>query len=268
MPILSAALESGLVLFREGLEALLVISALAAFLHRAGMGERTRYLYIGVAMAVFASVAAALAFEVFLGGAHDDRLEAVVMMVAAGLMFYMSGWLFLKQDPKAWQATLRAVADRAVSAGTTLSLALIAFLAVFREGAETILFLHASAAASGGWHVGFWIGIAAATGVLAVVWFAVNAFAARLPLRFIFLATSAFLFVMGLKFVGGAVQELQELQLLAYDPMDLPSSLVDAGLNPTWEAIVPQAAIVILAVIGAALASTRRRKQPAGIAAE
>ncbi|MCB1418189.1 MAG: FTR1 family protein [Notoacmeibacter sp.] len=259
MTMLSAAMESGLILFREGLEALLVISALAAFLHRAGLGERARYLYLGVALAVVASIAAAFAFEYFLGGAHDDRMEALVMIIAALLMLYMSGWLFLKQDPRAWQATLRALADHAVSAGTTASLAVIAFLAVFREGAETILFLHASATANGGWQPGFWVGMVAASGVLAAVWIAVNAFAARLPLRVIFLGTSAFLFVMGLKFIGGAVQELQELQLLAYDEMDLPTTVVDAGINPTWEAIVPQLALIAIAVAAVAYASMKKR---------
>lgn len=258
MPMYSAALESALILFREGLEALLVISALAAFLHRAGIGHKARVLYGGAALALLASIAGAVVFEIFLGGAHDDRLEAVVMVIAAGLMFYMSGWMFLKQDPRAWQAALRGVADRAVSAGTTASLAMIAFLAVFREGAETILFLHASAASSGGWHLGFWAGIAAATAALAVVWVAVNAFAARLPLRFIFLATSAFLFVMGLKFIGGAVQEFQELQLVAYDEIAVPGALVDAGLNPTWEALLPQLLIVVLAAAGAVFALARK----------
>ncbi|MCB1384002.1 MAG: FTR1 family protein [Notoacmeibacter sp.] len=259
MTMTSAALESGLILFREGLEALLVISALAAFLNRAGLGTRVRHLYVGVALAVLASIAAAVAFEVFLGGAHDDRMEAIVMVVAALLMFYMSGWLFLKQDPRAWQATLRALADHAVSAGTTLSLVLIAFLAVFREGAETVLFLHAGATAADGWSYGFWAGLAGATACLALIWIAIDAFAARLPLRAIFLATSAFLFWMGLKFIGGAVKELQEMQLLAYDEMDLPAMIANSGINPTWEAIIPQLFIVGIAFGAVIYAFVRRR---------
>ena len=59
------------------------------------------------------------------------------MLLASMLMLYMSGWLFLRQNPAAWNATLRRSAERAISSGTSLSLASIAFLAVFREGGET-----------------------------------------------------------------------------------------------------------------------------------
>lgn len=254
MPMLSVAAQSGVILLREGLEAILVISALAAFLRRAGAHDKTRMLYGGAILAILASIAGAIVFEVFLGGAHDDRFEAVVMAVAAVLMFYMSGWLFLRQDGRAWQRGLRDIADRAISAGTTLSLAAIAFLAVFREGAETILFLHALANSTGGWTAGFWGGLVAAGLALVAVWVAVDAFAARLPLRPLFLVTSAFLFVMGLRFVGAAVLELQELQYMAYDEVAMPDALVALGVNPTLQALGIQALIALIAIGGVAVA--------------
>lgn len=260
MSMFSLAAQSGLILLREGLEALLVISALAAFLHRAGAGEKRKVLYLGAGFAVLASIAGAIVFEIFLGGAHDDRVEAVVMLVAAALMFYVSGWLYLKQDPRAWQAGLRDIADRALSAGTTLSLGAIAFLAVFREGAETILFLHALAVSAGGWNAGFWIGLACAALGLAAIWVGIDAFAARLPLKPLFLATSAFLFVMGLRFVGGAIQELQELQLLAYTESPVAGLMDALGFNPTVEALAVEGMLVALAVAGAVFARAKARR--------
>lgn len=266
MPMFSVAVQSGVILLREGLEALLIISALAAFLKRAGAGDRVTALHGGAGLAVLASIAGAIIFELFLGGAHDDRVEAGVMAVAAALLFYVSGWLFLKQDGRAWQQGLRDVADRAISSGTTATLAAIAFLAVFREGAETILFLHALAGSGGGWSFGFWAGLAGAMLVLAALWVAIDRFSARLPLRPMFLLTSAFLFIMGLRFVGGAVQELQELQLLGYDEVAMPEALVGAGINPTIEALALQGVIIVLAVAGALWAHFRRGEAAAAAA--
>lgn len=267
MPITSIALQSGSILLREGLEALLVISALAAFIERAGAHHHLRTLYWGAAAAVLASFGAAAVFEFYFSGAHDDRLEAIVMLLAALLMLYMSGWLILKQDPRAWQAELRQAADRAIQSGTEVSLGLIAFLAVFREGGETVLFLHALAKTGGGWSFGFFLGLAIAALMLAVLFVAIRAFAMRLPLRPLFVATSAFLFVMALKFVGGAVQELQEMQFLDVTAVDLPGWLTDLGANATLEAIAAQGGIALVAVLGTLLAQWRQRGGAARLAA-
>jgi len=245
---LSVALQSASILLREGLEAMLVIAALAAFLRRSGAVAELKAVYLGATLAILASVLAAVVFDLFLGGAHDDRLEAVVMLLASALMFYMSGWLFLRQNPGAWNATLRRSAERAISSGTSLSLASIAFLAVFREGGETVLFLHALARSSGGWSAGLGIGLLAALVGLLALYAAMQWLAFRLPLRPVFLLTSAFLFLMGLRFIGGAIQELQEQALLSYDDVTVPDWLLSLGVNPTWEAFAAQFAVAAIAV--------------------
>ncbi len=140
--------------------ALLVIAALAAFLRKAGEESGVRALYVGAASAVLASIVAAALFQIFLNGAHDDRVEALVMVAAAALMFYMSGWLFLRQDGRAWTAELKRTASRALDSGARWSLGAIAFLAVFREGAETVLFLHALGMSEGGWNLSHTLGLA------------------------------------------------------------------------------------------------------------
>jgi len=246
----SVALQSASILLREGIEAMLVISALAAFLRRAGATLELRAVYTGAGSAVIASVLAAIVFDVFLGGAHDDRMEAAVTLVAAALMFYMSGWLFLRQDPRAWNAALQASAKRAMGAGASTSLGLIAFLAVFREGGETVLFLHALARANGGWTGGFFAGLLAALMLIVAIYVAMQWLALRIPLRPIFLLTSAFLFLMGLRFIGGAIQELQEQTIVPYDGVTLPDWVLALGINPTWEALSAQLAVAIIAIAG------------------
>src|SRR6266571_5316343 len=263
---LSVALQSASILLREGVEAMLVIAALAAFLRRSGAVAQLRAIYLGAALAIIASVLAAVVFDLFLGGAHVDQQEAVVMLLASVLMLYMSGWLFLRQNPAAWNASLHRSAERAVSSGTALSLASIAFLAVFREGGETVLFLHALARSSGGWNASLNVGLLAALVGLFALYGAMQWLAFRLPLRPVFLLTSAFLFLMGLRFIGGAVQELQEQAILSYDALAAPDRLLALGVSPTWEGFGAQ-----FAVAGVAVASTLvmyYRRPAAMVAAE
>jgi high-affinity iron transporter len=248
---LSSALQAGVILLREGLEALLVIAALAGFLRRAGADGAIRTLYAGAGAALVASVGAAIAFSLFLNGAHDDRIEAGVMILAAALMLYMSGWLFLRQDGRTWTQEMRDQASRALSSGTLWSLGLISFLAVFREGAETVLFLHALAASEGGWNLAHLAGLSGAALCLAGLFLVIENFAVRLPLRPVFLATSALLFVMSLRFIGGAIQELQEQQILDVHPFNTLSEWIIAlGFNATWEALGTQLVIGLVAAVG------------------
>ena len=262
---LSVVLQSAVILLREGVEAMLVIAILAAAFHRAGQGRAVRLLGAGAATAILASLAAAVVFALHFNGAHDDRMEAAVMLLAAGLMFYMSGWLFLKQDPAALAASLKAGAHRAMASGASLPVFAIAFFAVFREGAETILFLHALAQTSGGWSGSLLAGLALAALALAALYVAMQRLAMRVPMRPVFLVTSALLFVMGLRFVGAAVQEFQEQALLPFDEVGA-KVLTPLGFNPSWEAIAPQLAIVAIAIVGLLVA--RRRSGAAPAAAE
>ena len=254
----STFVQAFTILFREGLEALLVIAALAAFLRRSGAGERIATIYLGAAAAGLASLGMAWIFETYFDGNHSDLFEAGVMLAAAALMFYMSGWLFIRQDPRAWQADLNRLAERALGAGTVLSLAGIAFLAVFREGAETILFIHALAKSASGFDGSLLAGLAAAAVALAAVFVAMQWLALRLPLRPIFIVTSAFLFLMGLKMIGDAFQELQEQTIISVHDNGVPAFVTSLGFNGTWEALGTQGAILLVALAAGFVLLARR----------
>jgi high-affinity iron transporter len=258
----TAFFEAAMILLREGLEAILVLAALGAYLTRTGAGDRLKGLYIGGGVAVLASALVAWLLEVFNNGMHNDMIEAIVILFAAGLMFYVSGWLYLKQDPRAWQAYIQSQSDRVVETGSRWAIAVLAFLAVFREGAETALFLHATARTHGGWTTGVVGGIAAGFVGLAVLYVVINQSSRRLPLRSVFLFTSGFLFLMGLKFVGEAIQEFQEQALLGVHSAPAEQSLRAVGLNASWEAVGVQAAILLIAAAGMVL--MRRGRGAAG----
>src|ERR1051325_3460902 len=154
----SAFIQAAVILLREGLEAMLVIAALAGYLTRAGSGNRVSALYGGALAAVGASIVAAWLFAVLNSGEHSDVLEGGIILLAASLMLYVSGWLMVKQDPKGWQDYLAHKAEGALGQDTVWAVAALAFLAVFREGAETRAVINTLATTEGGWSAGLFAG--------------------------------------------------------------------------------------------------------------
>ena len=244
----SAFIQAAVILLREGLEAMLVIAALAGYLTKAGAGHRIQALYGGALAAVGASIVAAWLFAVLNSGEHSDILEGIIILVAAALMLYVSGWLMVKQDPRGWQDYLAHKADSALSQDTVWAVGALAFLAVFREGAETVLFINALATTEGGWSAGLFAGLAAATAGLVVLFYFINLIARKLPLRPLFIVTSAFLFVMAIKFIGEAVQEFQEQAIITVTEVKGSAFLSAIGLNPSMEALSIQGLVILFAL--------------------
>ncbi|MBR1269571.1 FTR1 family protein [Bradyrhizobium sp. AUGA SZCCT0222] len=241
----SAFIQAAIILLREGLEAMLVIAALAGYLRKAGSAHRVGALYGGALVAVGASFIAAWAFAVFNSGDHSDVLEGVIILFAAALMLYVSGWLMVKQDPRGWQDYLAHKADSALAQDTVWAVGALAFLAVFREGAETVLFINALAKTEGGWSAGLFGGLAAATVGLAVLFYFINMIAQKLPLRPLFVITSAFLFAMAIKFIGEAVQEFQEQAIITVTEVKGSAFFTAIGLNPSVEALSIQLLVIL-----------------------
>jgi high-affinity iron transporter len=163
-------------------------------------------------------------------------------------MLYVSGWLMVKQDPRGWQEYLAHKADSALSQDTVWAVGALAFLAVFREGAETVLFINALATTEGGWSAGLFAGLAAATAGLVVLFYFINLIARKLPLRPLFIITSAFLFVMAIKFIGEAVQEFQEQAIITVTEVKSSAFLSAIGLNPSMEALSIQGLVILFAL--------------------
>ncbi|MGH7879513.1 MAG: FTR1 family protein, partial [Candidatus Binataceae bacterium] len=137
-------LYSSGILFREGLEALLVIIALVAGTRQAGQLSRIRDIYIGASAALVVSLALAWAVQHLLGDNTSDTLEGIFQLFAAATLFYVSSWMTAKTQAQRWKGFIDAKVEAARrSRGPSLALALTAFLAVMREGAETIVFFQA-----------------------------------------------------------------------------------------------------------------------------
>lgn len=227
---------------------MLVIAALAGYLTKVGGGHRIGALYAGALAAVGASIIAAWAFAVLNSGEHSDVLEGCIILLAAGLMLYVSGWLMVKQDPRGWQDYLAEKADNALAQDTGWAVAALAFFAVFREGGETVLFINALATTEGGWSMSLFAGLVAATAGLVVLFYFINLIAQKIPLRPLFIITSAFLFAMAIKFIGEAVQEFQEQAIIPVTELKSTAWLSAIGLNPTIEALSAQLLVILFAL--------------------
>ena len=246
-----------------------MIGALMAFLVRTGNAHRRRDIHLGVAAAVLMSLLTAAALEtVFaLSRSHQEGLEGVVMLLAAATLFYVSYWLLSKLEVAKWNRFVRGKLERALTRGSALALASVAFLAVYREGFETVLFYKALAVSGG---AGDWApisgGILAGACVLGIVYLAINRFGVRLPLKPLFGVTGALLYYMAFVFAGKGIAELQESGALSLTPLGWAPRVPALGMYPTAESVVVQLFLLLLAAIGVAwifLVEPHRAKVPA-----
>ncbi|HEX5385556.1 MAG TPA: FTR1 family protein, partial [Gemmatimonadales bacterium] len=245
--------QSFVILVREGLEAILVVGALMTFLVRTGAGHRKRDIHIGVGAAIVASLLTAFALETvfLLSPAKREALEGLTMVVATGVLFYVSYWLLSKMEVAKWNHFVRGKVQDALTSGSALALASAAFLAVYREGFETVLFYKALflAGGSGSSSAAVVAGIAAGSVVLAVVYLAINRFGVRLPLKPFFAVTSAFLYYMAFVFAGRGIAELQEGGYIATTVLSWAPRVPALGIYPTAESLAAQGVLLALLVV-------------------
>jgi len=174
------------------------------------------------------------------------------MVVATAMLFSVSYWLVSKMEIQRWNAFVRSRLSDALSRRSMVALASVAFLAVYREGFETVLFYKALAVSAGGQGtvagplVG---GFILAAVMLAVIYLAVNRFGVRLPLKPFFAVTSGFLYLMAFVFAGKAIAELQEGGLMTSTALAWMGRLPMFGIYPTLESTLAQAILVVLAVL-------------------
>jgi len=244
--------QSVVIILREGLEAILIIGALMAFLVRAGAEDRRRHLAAGAGLAVVASLVTAGLFATILRGslAHQEAFEGVTMLLASVVLFGVASWMVSKVEAERWRTFVRARIEDALSSGRTLALAGVAFLAVYREGVETILFYAAllGTAKSAPGVAAVWIGLAAGGGVLALLYAGMQRWGMRIPIRPFFAVTGMLLTVMAVSFAGQGVAELQGAGWVPATPLRLPT-LPALGIFPTVQTTLAQVALGLAFVI-------------------
>ena len=242
-------LQAAVIIFREGLEALLIVAALTAYVSKTGSAAHVREIYTGVIAALISSFAIAWMFHSIFAEPHTAWAEGLLVLGAAILMLYVSGWLFVRRGAGAWQKYLTAKAEHALTQHAGYAIAAVAFLAVLREGIEVVVFVFALGSSGGESSNELAAGLFVGAVAILAVFAAVRTMAAKLPLKLIFVCTSALLFIMSIKFVGNAVQIFQESQYISATPVRGLGGLASLDLNLTWEAVAAQLAIVAMSMM-------------------
>ncbi len=243
------------IVLREGVEVILLLTMLLALAAKSGRPRAAAAVWWGVAAAVVASAVTAVALNRLVAssqGRSRELLEGLVMLAAAAVLFYVSYWLIAQSQTKRWMDFLKHRAGDAGRGGGLLALAVPAFLAVYREGAETALMFQAllgdqgrTSAGLGGLAAGVAIGLAA----LGVIYWAIRVASLRLPLRAFFQVSGLLLFAMAVVFAGKGVFELQMAGWIKSTPAPWAGDgLPMLGIFPSLQPLAVQGFVVVGAV--------------------
>jgi high-affinity iron transporter len=259
----AAAVSAFFILVREGIEALLVVAALAAFLVKAGRRESLVWIHAGwIGALVLGGVTWYVAGRLIgVSGATREMTEGITALAAAAILLYVGWWLHDKSHAVAWQGFIDRHMRGALERGTLWALAGLSFIAVYREVFETVLFYQAlwqqaGDAAHGSVMVGFLSGAA----TLAVLAWIILRYGVRLPIGPFFAVCSVLMAVLAVGFTGNGIKALQEADVVAASPV-AGFSLPVLGIYPTVQTLVAQALVLLLIACAYAwMRSSRRRR--------
>lgn len=245
-----AFFQSLLIILREGFEAILVLGAVVAFLVKMGHRERLHSIWVGLALGVVASLATAVVLNTLLAAMPASReiVEATTMLIAVVVLFSVSYWLISKVEAAKWQKFIREKVTSALEHGGGKALALVAFLAVYREGAETALFYQALFNEGPNVGIPLALGIIIGLAILAIIFTLFYRYGVKIPMRPFFTVTSLLLYYMAFVFMGKGLRELQEGNIMPITVIPHGPHVEAMGIYPSVQTLTGQAILVILLV--------------------
>lgn len=245
--------QSFLIIFREGLEVVLLLAVLLGYLESAKAGAYRRPVLIGVALATVASAVTLVLMRQIVGVLPVSRelIEALTSLLAVVTLFWVSCWLIQRLDHKRWMEFLKARVWRAVSVGSSASLILLGFTAVYREGFETALFYQALLSFGAGLTPWVAAGFALGALTLAAVTLVIFRLGRRLPVSTFLKVAVIAVMATSVAFLGNAVHGLQEAFVVDRTPLGPrpPIFLSQAtGWWPTAQTILAQVLLTLVYV--------------------
>ena len=279
--ITSSAGQAFLILIREGLEALLVVAAVIAYLIKSGNKRFAKWIYLGVLAGLAGSGLIAVLFTFLFGGSGpiQEISEGVCALIAMLMLLWTSNWMLNKSSVEAWNRYIRTKTETAVASaqrkadagesigfGMIVSLAMLSFLAVFREGAETVIFYESIYSMSQDAH-GMWIGGIAAAVVLLAIFLILRFTSVKIPIGPFFLVTSILMAVLVIIFAGGGIHALIEGDLIDGHYLSSVPTNDWIGLYPYVECLAAQAIAVIAVIVLFAVGFVRKHNMRQNTAA-
>ena len=256
-----------IIILREGFEALIIVAAVIALLIKSGNSKHLNIVYSALGVAVVLSIATAYGLNYIFGsenaGQTREVMEGAVMLIAVVLLFYVGFWLLSNASSKKWSAYIQGQISNSLSSGDSKMLWWTVFLAVYREGAETVLFYLAllfdakSPAATSMVAAGFVAGLAA----LIIVYIVIKKFSLKIAIKPFFIATSVIIFYMSVVFVGKGVMELVEGKVFVPTVIDGLPTITWIGFYPYVQSLVPQAVMIVLLITGILILKNKQKNK-------
>ncbi len=248
-----------IILLREGVEAILVLAAIMTALIKTGRRDAMKYIHAGWIGAVVLGVVTWWVADnlISISGASRELTEGVAALLAAIILVYVGFWLHNASHSKRWQQFVQHKVENAMEGSTLWMLALVSFLAVYREMFETVLFYQAMwVQIDDGAERAFVFGIVVALALLVVISLLIYRMGVKLPIRQFFQVNAVLLFLMAVIFAGQGVARLQEVGMVNTSMLDFPRIEI-LGVYPTMQSLSLQLLVLIL---GAGLMLYQRRE--------
>ena len=243
-----SAVDAMLILLREGVEALLIVMALVTVLKSAKLFKGLKWVYAGALLGILASAAIAVAlqflFPAVTSASNREVIEGAVGIIAVGMMIVIGIWLHRKSSVQKWNQFMENQMKAVTATGSFISMFALSFLAVFREGAETILF-----------YVGilprirffdFFLGIGLALAVLAIFAILMTKASHLIKPHKIFFLLTWMIYALAFKMLGVSLHALQLTNMLPNHILSNFPTIDWAGIYPSWEVLACQGLFVLI----------------------
>lgn len=266
LSVTGAFVSALLILLREGLEAILVLAAVVAFVVKSGHRNALAYIHAGWGGALLLGILtwAAATWLVDISGAGREITSGITALIASAMLIYVGFWLHDKTHALAWQKFLRDKVGEALEKKTLWAFALISFFAVYREIFETVLFYQALwAQTSDDTRPALTSGVITAVLSLMAIGWGLFRFGIKLPLGIFFSSTSILLAILAVIFAGQGVASLQEAGVVATSSINF-ISLPMLGILPTTQTLLAQAAVIGVLILCYRIPLRRHRNNQAG----
>lgn len=241
--------DAALILLREGVEALLIVMALLTVTRKSEQRKASKWIVIGSMSGIALSIVLAFIFKSIFDnlGATRELTEGIVGIGSVVLMIIVGIWLHSKSSLDSWQSFINKNMDKAMSTGSIITFGLVAFLSVFREGAETIIFYLGIVGKISTWS--FVLGIVVASVILVLIAIFFNQITKWIPIHRLFFIMSLFIFILAFKILGVSIHTLQILNIVSQHAINKLPFIDIVGFYPTYETLIPQLALVMIVVV-------------------
>lgn len=262
------------VIFREGLESVLILGAILTYLEASRNTRFKKYVHYGIVLAIAATAVTwvVAAYLIKISGANRELIEAIAALSATAVLFYVSFWILNKIEHKKWMEFVKAKVWQASTTGGVAVFVMLSFFTVYREGFETVLFYEAMFGFAKYMELyvglGFVLGIATLLGI----YYVTRKLGKRLPLKMLFGLTMGVGAYLSIAFLGNAIRELQTLDIVPFTSMlgiipRLDINLAKmTGIYPTLETLIGQLIMLGIYLVAASYVLVLRPKREEKIA--